>query len=330
MSKPRILSGMRPTGRLHIGHLLGALRNWAALQDSFDCFYMVADWHALMSEWKDPGKVKDYTLDNVADWIACGLDPERSTIFVQSDVPEHCELHLILSAITPISWLERCPTYKEQMVQLKEKDVANYAFLGYPVLQASDIMIYKGNAVPVGEDQLAHLELTREIARRFNGTYGEVFPEPQPMLTQTSRLQGLDGRKMSKSYGNTIDISDTPEDTTKKIRSMFTDPQRLRRTDPGRPEICNVHSYFGAFAPERCDPIAEQCRTATRGCTDCKAELAGIINAELAPIREKRAELLADPGRLRDILKTGARRAGEVAAATLEEVRTAVGWKQRC
>ena len=329
MSKQRILSGMRPTGRLHIGHLFGALSNWAALQDEYDCFYMIADWHALMSEWKNPGPIGENSLDNVADWLACGLDPDRSTIFVQSDVPYHSELHLVLSAITPITWLERCPTYKEQVQALAEKDVTNYAFLGYPVLQASDIALYKGNAVPVGEDQVAHLELTREILRRFNGLYGEVFPEPQPKLTQTSRLLGTDGRKMSKSYGNAIGLGDSPDDTTKKIKSMFTDPQRVKRNDPGRPEICNVHSYYEIISPEKAQTVAEECRAAKRGCTDCKAELAEDVNEYLAGIRETRRELLSDTDKLQDILDAGAARANDVASHTMDELRGALKWKKR-
>jgi len=320
---------MRPTGPLHIGHLFGALRNWAALQDSYECFYMVADWHALMSEWKDTTGIYDSSLDNVADWIACGLDPKRSTIFVQSDVPAHAELHLILSTITPVSWLERCPTYKEQLQALAEKDVTNYAFLGYPVLQAADILVYKANAVPVGEDQVAHLELTREIARRFNSLYGEIFPEPQPKLTETPRLLGLDGRKMSKSYGNAISLSDTPDQTTALVKGMFTDPERIKRTDLGRPEVCNVHRYYEIFAPRHAPLVADECRAAKRGCTDCKAELAGIVNEYLADIRRKRQEVLASPDTLRDILKAGSRHAAEVAGQTLDEVRRALKWKPR-
>lgn len=329
MAKRRILSGMRPTGPLHIGHLVGALSNWAAMQDEYECFYMVADWHALMSEWKDPSAVCGNTLDNMADWLACGLDPARSTIFVQSDVPQHTELHLILSTITPVSWLERCPTYKEQLLALAEKDVTNYAFLGYPVLQAADILVYKANAVPVGEDQVAHLELTREIARRFNSTYGETFPEPQPKLTETPRLLGTDGRKMSKSYDNAVALAYSPEETTAKIKSMFTDPQRIKRNDPGRPEVCNVHRYYEIFAPGLAATVAEECRNAQRGCTDCKAQLAGLVNDYLAPIREKRRALLADPDSLRGILKAGARHAAQVADQTLHEVRRALKWKER-
>jgi len=324
MAKKRILSGMRPTGRLHIGHLVGALANWRQLQDEFECYYMVADWHALISEYANPSRIPEYSLDNVADWLACGIDPEKSTIFVQSDVPEHTELHLILSCLTPIPWLERVPTYKEQLQQITDKDLTNYAFLGYPVLQAADILIYKASVVPVGEDQVAHLELTREITRRFNSLYGEVFPEPQPRLTEAARLLGLDGRKMSKSYGNTIDIGESPEDTRKKVMNMFTDPQRIRRTDPGRPEVCNVHSYFRAFAPDQVAEIDEGCRAARLGCVDCKKMLAGRLNSYLEPIRTKRSELLAEPEKLESILTSGCRKARAVAAETLNDARQAM------
>ena len=325
MARERILSGMRPTGPLHIGHLLGALSNWRELQDQYECYYMVADWHALMSEYAKPQAIPQNSIDNVVDWLACGIDPSRSTIFVQSDVPEHAELHLILSCLTPIPWLERVPTYKEQMQAITDKDLTNYAFLGYPVLQAADILIYKASVVPVGEDQVAHLELTREITRRFNSTYREVFPEPMPKLTQTPRLPGLDGRKMSKSYGNAVAIGEPPEETRRKIMSMFTDPQRLRRHDPGRPEICNVHTYYRTFAPERVAEIDEGCRTGALGCVDCKKELAERLNAYLQPIRTKRTELLARPGTVEDILKAGCKKARRVAAATLNEAREAMG-----
>jgi len=325
MAKQRILSGMRPTGPLHIGHLVGALLNWRDLQDDYECYYMIADWHALMSEYAGPGDIPDNAIDNVADWLACGIDPEKSTIFVQSDVPEHTELHMILSCITPLPWLERVPTYKQQLQEIKDKDLTNYAFLGYPVLQASDILIYKASVVPVGEDQVAHLELTREIARRFNNMYGEVFPEPQPKLTKAARLLGLDRRKMSKSYDNFISLGEAPEQTTKKVLSMFTDPQRQRRTDPGRPEICNIHDYYRVFAPDRAEAVADGCRKAEIGCVDCKKELAERLNQHLEPIRAKRNELLAHPGTIEDILTEGCKKARRVAAATLNEARQAMG-----
>jgi len=326
MGKKRILSGMRPTGPLHIGHVFGALENWRKLQDEYDCFYMVADWHALMSEYKDPSGIKEYSRDNAADWIACGLDPDQSTIFIQSEVPEHTELHVILSAVTPISWLERCPTYKEHLKELAQKEVNNYAFLGYPVLQAADILIYKANAVPVGEDQLPHLELTREICRRFNGLYGEVFPEPQAKLTPTPRILGLDRRKMSKSYGNFIGLSDTPDEIRKKVSGMITDPERIRLSDPGHPDICNVFSYWQLFAPERTDDIARQCREAEIGCTQDKKDLAEAIIAYLEPIQKKRAEILEDGTTLDGILKRGAEKARETALSTMAEVREAIGF----
>jgi len=331
-TKGRILSGMRPTGELHLGHVIGALRNWVELQSEYDCFYFVADHHALMSEYHRPEVIRESTLANVADWIACGVDPEQSTVFVQSHVPEHAELHLILSCITPLGWLERCPTYKEQLVELEKggKDVRNYAFLGYPVLQAADIVMYQANYVPVGEDQIPHLELTREIVRRFNGTFcppgKEIFPEPQAKLTAVPRLLGLDRRKMSKSYGNAIFLSDPAEEVAKKIATMYTDPKRIRRSDPGHPEECNVHDYYRAFAPERAGEVAEKCRSAAWGCTDCKKDLAATLNAFLEPVRTKRAELLGDKAGLEKILRAGNERARTVAAATMKQVRTAVGY----
>ncbi|MBI4712444.1 MAG: tryptophan--tRNA ligase [Planctomycetes bacterium] len=264
--KPRILSGMRPTGRLHLGHLVGALENWVALQKDYDCFYMVADWHALMSEYQDPSNIRQYSIDNVTDWLACGIDPAKSVVFIQSDVPEHTELHLVLSAITPLGWLERCPTYKEALEELKHKDITTYAFLGYPVLQAADILIYKANAVPVGEDQLPHLELTREIARRFNYLYcnsrnkAPLFPEPDAKLTRFPRLLGLDRRKMSKSYENAINLSDSTDEIKKKVQTMFTDPQRIKKTDPGHPSECNVYAYYKVFNPARTEAAPAETR----------------------------------------------------------------------
>jgi tryptophanyl-tRNA synthetase len=328
-TKGRILSGMRPTGDLHLGHVIGALRNWADMQADYDCFYFVADHHALMSEYGRPAVIRASTLSNVADWIACGVDPDRATIFVQSHVPEHAELHVILSCITPLGWLERCPTYKEQLVELEKggKDVRNYAFLGYPVLQAADIVIYKANFVPVGEDQLPHLELTREIVRRFNATFGrEVFPEPAAKLTAVPRLLGLDRRKMSKSYGNCIFLCDPPEAVAAKVATMYTDPKRIRRADPGHPEECNVHDYYRAFAPARAPEVAEKCRSAAWGCTDCKKDLAAVLNDFLAPIRARRTDLLADPAGLERILREGSERARQVAAETIREVKAAVGY----
>ena len=325
--KGRILSGMRPTGRLHLGHMVGALGNWVKLQDEYECFFMIADWHALMSEYENTQVIAEATRDNAVDWLAAGLDAEKSVIFVQSDVKEHAELHLILSCITPIGWLERCPTYKEQKQEIKDRDLNNYAFLGYPVLQAADIVLYKANVVPVGEDQLPHLELTREIVRRFNSIYGkEVFPEPQPKLTKSSKLLGLDRRKMSKSYGNAIPLSEEPEEIEKKVLSMITDPQRIRRTDPGRPDYCNVHSYYEAFAPEVAPEVARQCENAEVGCVDCKKRLAKILVEYLAGFRERRKRLMEDREKVDTILKQGAEKARAVAVQTLAEVRSALGF----
>ncbi len=327
MAKKRILSGMRPTGPLHIGHYFGALRNWIALQDEYDCFYMVADWHALTSEYKDASGLPGYVRDNVLDWLACGLDPERCTIFVQSEIPQHAELHLVLSCVTPLGWLERVPTYKDQVKQLAEKGVDNYAFLGYPVLQAADICLYKGDAVPVGEDQLPHLELTREIVRRFNHVVGrDVFPEPQPKLTSTPLMLGLDGRKMSKSYGNAIPLApEEPAEFRKKVLAMFTDPARKRRSDPGHPEICNVWSFHGLFGPaDRKAEIGKLCSTAAIGCTDCKTELHGRMESFFKPFWERRRELAARPGRVDEILAAGREKAGRIAAATMAEVKEAL------
>ncbi len=324
--RKRILSGMRPTGRLHLGNLVGALLNWRDLQDDYDCFYMVADYHALMSEYEHPQSLTENAREVLLDWLACGLDPERSVIFRQIDVPEHCELHLILSCYTPLGWLERCPTYKEQIKQLQNKDIQNYAFLGYPVLQTADITIYQADLVPVGDDQLPHLELAREVVRRFNHLVGaDLLVEPQPKLTQSPRLLGTDRRKMSKSYGNQIDIADDPETIAKKIQSMITDPKRIRKDDPGHPDACNVCDWYRTFAPDEAAEVAEKCTNATWGCTDCKRRLAEIVSEFLAEPRERRRVLEADPARLHAILEDGARKARETACETLDAVRAATG-----
>ena len=287
---------------------------------------MIADYHALMSEYASPAPIAKASREILIDFLSCGLDPERSVIFRQSDVPEHAELHLILSAYTPISWLERNPTYKEQMEQLKTKDIHNYAFLGYPVLQAADIVLYKADVVPVGEDQLPHLELAREVVRRFNSLVGRnVLVEPQAKLTESPRLLGTDRRKMSKSYGNQIDLADPPETIRKKVLSMITDPKRVRRDDPGHPEECNVCQYYRTFAPKEYDLVAERCRTAAWGCTDCKAHLADVLVELLAEPRTRRAELEAHPERLTELLAEGARRAQVAARETLEEVKSLTG-----
>jgi len=326
MKKGRILSGMRPTGRLHLGHLVGALENWAGLQDEYECFYMVADWHALMSEYEDSSSIAPNTREMVADWIGCGLDPERSTIFVQSRVPEHAELHLIFSCVTPLGWLERCPTYKEALEQIKDKDIRNYAFLGYPCLQAADILVYRANVVPVGDDQLPHVELTREVARRFNHLFAEVFPEPQGKLTQAPRLLGLDRRKMSKSYGNAIELADEDDVIRKKVRSMITDPARIRRSDPGHPEVCNVFDYYKVFAPDAVPCVDKECRNAERGCVDCKKELAEALVEKITPIRERRNAVLAEEGAVEDVLERGREVASQRARETMGKVRGAIGF----
>jgi tryptophanyl-tRNA synthetase len=324
--RKRILSGMRPTGRLHLGNLVGALWNWRMLQDEYDCFFMIADYHALMSEYEKPAGIRDNCREVLIDFIACGLDPGRSVIFRQSDVPEHAELHLILSCYTPISWLERNPTYKEQMEQLTSKDIHNYSFLGYPVLQTADIVIYRANLVPVGEDQLPHLELAREVVRRFNHLMGrEALVEPQAKLTASPRLLGLDRRKMSKSYGNQIDIADPPDVIRKKVMSMITDPLRIRVADPGHPEDCNVCQYYKVFDPSAHDDVADKCRNSKWGCTDCKRHLAEVLSTLLAEPRAKRAELEAHPEQLHAILAEGARKAQAAAREVLNDVKALTG-----
>ncbi|MGB9885923.1 MAG: tryptophan--tRNA ligase [Moorellales bacterium] len=323
----RILSGMRPTGRLHIGHLQ-VLKNWVALQEEYECFYMVADWHALTTAFDDPKELCQNTREMLLDWLAVGLDPERSVLFVQSRVKEHAELHLLLSMIVPQSWLERVPTYKEQIQQFREagKDITTYGFLGYPLLQAADILIYKADTVPVGEDQLPHLELCREIARRFNHLYGvRLFPEPQAKLAEVPLLPGVDGRKMSKSYGNEISLVASTEEIRRKVRMMITDPARIHPTDPGHPEVCIVDLYHRIYSPETVTEREEQCRGGRTGCVPCKRDLAEAIDRALAPIRERREELAARPGLVEEVAAAGAARARSLAANTLAEVREAMG-----
>ncbi len=325
MTKKRILSGMRPTGRLHLGHLVGALNNWVKLQDEYECFFMVADWHALMSEYENSKVIKEYIYDNVADWLAAGIDPGKSTVFIQSTIPEHLALFMAFSVLTPLGGLERCPTYKEQMRELKDRHISTYAFLGYPVLQAADISLYKAHAVPVGEDQIPHLELTREIIRKFNALYGDIFPEPQPLLTRVPRLLGLDGRKMSKSYNNFIALSDPPETIKKKTQGMFTDPRRIKKTDPGHPQECNVHRYYEIFFPEIKDEVARQCRNAETGCTECKKMLGERLVEFLAPLQEKRRMYADNKKKIEEILEQGREKAGALASKTMGEVRKAIG-----
>jgi len=325
MDKPRVLSGMRPTGRLHLGHLVGALENWVKLQDQYECFHCIVDWHALTTNYESTDDIRANIVDNAMDWLAAGLDPERSTLFVQSKVKEHAELHLLLSMIVPLGWLERVPTYKEQQQQMANRDLTNYGFLGYPVLQTADILVYKAQWVPVGEDQISHLELCREIARRFNALYGEVFPEPQPKTSRVPRLPGTDGRKMSKSYGNAVYLSDPEVEVRKKILTMVTDPARVRRSDPGNPDICPVFTLHKAFSTQATqDTAALECRRAGIGCIDCKSMLLGHLNPVLSPLHERRAHLAQKPERVTEILELGAEKARQVASATLQEVRDAV------
>jgi len=317
---------MRPTGRLHLGHLVGALRNWVDLQARYDCFYFVADWHALTSEYAAAAPLTDHALDNVTDWLAAGVDPERSTIFIQSLVPEHAELFLLLSMVVPIPWLERVPTYKEQREQLTHRDLSTLGFLGYPLLQTGDVALYDGRFVPVGEDQVPHLELGREVVRRFNQFFGETLVEAQPLLTPVPRLPGLDNRKMSKSYGNTIDLTDDAATVTKKVRSMYTDPARVRADIPGTVEGNPVFMYHDAFNPDTAEveDLKARDRAGTVGDVEVKTKLAAAINALLDPIRERRATALAKPGLLRDMLIDGSRAARGIAEATMDKVRRAV------
>ena len=327
MNQPRqfVLSGLRPTGRVHLGNYFGAVRNWVRLQDSYHCYYFVADWHALTSDYADPGRVRQATYDAVADWIAAGLDPEKSTIFVQSEIKEHAELHLLLSMVTPLPWLERVPTFKDQQDQLTDKDLNTYGFLGYPLLQTADIIVYRANFVPVGEDQASHLALSREIVRRFNNFYGDVFPEPQPLFTATPKVPGLDARKMSKSYNNTIGLTASADDIRALVMTMFTDPNRLRRKDPGNPDICNLFQFHKLFSDDATIArVDHECRTAQIGCVDDKKLLAEIMIEQLRPIREKRERIDADPSYVWDVLREGNRKARERAAETLEKVRAAM------
>ena len=323
--KKRILSGMRPTGPLHLGNYHGALDNWIAMQEEYDCFFFIADWHALTSDYENTGNISRFVQEMMIDWLSAGLSPEKCTLFVQSNVMEHAELFLLLSMITPVPWLERNPTYKDQIIQLENKDLSTFGFLGYPVLQAADIIMYKANGVPVGIDQVPHIEITREIARRFNYLYGKVFPEPDAILTKSSKILGLDRRKMSKSYNNAIYLSDSPKDIRAKVSTMITDPNRARRKDPGNPEICNVYEFHKLYSPPSVvDEINGQCRSAAIGCVDCKKIMAENLISALAPIRDKRKYFEERPEIVQEIIASGNQKAQAVAQQTMKEVRSAV------
>ena len=325
VDKKRIVSGMRPTGALHLGNLHGALANWIKMQDDYDCFFFIADWHALTSDYEDPGNIRGYSQEMMIDWLAAGLDPEKSTLFVQSAVNVHAELFLLLSMITPVPWLERNPTYKEQVEALKSKDLSTFGFLGYPVLQAADIIIYRANGVPVGIDQAPHIEITREIARRFNYLYGKVFPEPETILTEMSKILGLDRRKMSKSYNNAIFLSDPPDEIRKKVAQMITDPQRVKKTDPGDPEVCNVFTFHKMYSPsETVAEIDTACRKAEIGCVACKKIMAENLIQYLAPIREKIEHFRNNTDTVRHIIEAGNRKAAAEAEKTMAHVRNAL------
>lgn len=323
----RVLSGMRPTGKLHFGHYHGVLANWLKLQQDYECFFFVADWHALTTDYANPAGIKENTRQMVLDWMSVGIDPAKSTIFRQSSIKEHAELLVLLGMITPLPWLERNPTYKEQLQEIKDKDLHTYGFLGYPVLQTADIIIYKANKVPVGIDQAPHVELSREITRRFNNFYGEVFPEPETILTSAPKVLGTDGRKMSKSYNNSIFLSDPPAEVEKKILYMMTDTARKRRTDAGNPEVCPLYLTFHLlYSDDKTRAwVREGCTTASIGCTECKKAVIPEVLARLEPIRKKRAELERDPGALQGVLERGAQKAAGAAGATMKEVRRAIG-----
>ncbi len=321
----RILSGIQPSGRLHLGNLIGALANWVKLQDKYESFFMIADLHALTTGYMNTKQMKENIFQLAVDMVSSGLDPEKCTIFVQSDVPEHCELNLIFSMITPLAWLERVPTYKSKIDELKDVDLGTYGFLGYPVLQAADILIYKADVVPVGQDQLPHIELTREIARRFNNLYGEVFPEPKELMTEVPVMPGLDGRKMSKSYGNTIAISDPPDVIEKKVNSMVTDPARVRKSDPGHPEVCTVFAYHKIYSGGEIESIGNACRQAAIGCIECKKGLASKLVASLKDIYKKRLELEADRSIIEKMLAVGKEKASVIAKQTLLDAKKTMG-----
>ncbi len=315
---------MRPTGKLHLGNLLGALQNWVKLQDDYNCFFEVADWHALTTESRKTKEMATAAREMVVDWLVAGIDPKKSTVFIQSAVLEHAELHLLLSMITPIPWLERNPTYKSQINELKEKDLSNYGFLGYPVLQAADILLYKASVVPIGQDQLPHLEISREICRRFNNFYGEVFPEPQHVFTSVPALLGIDGRKMSKSYDNCINMSDTNEAVEKKIKKCYTDPKKIRMGDQGDPSGCPIFLLHNIYRKEQTTEIEAGCRSGALGCSDCKKALLEVLAPLFTGMENKRREILSKPDYVNDVINDGNKRAKAAAGKTMEEVRNAV------
>jgi tryptophanyl-tRNA synthetase len=330
LSKKRVLSGIQPSGKLHIGNLVGALQNWVKIQDQYECFYFIADWHALTSQYSDTSNLKEYTTDVLVNCLAAGLDPEKATIFQQSRVLEHAELHILLSMVTPLGWLERVPSFKEKQLEVKDKDLNTYGFLGYPLLQSADILIYRANYVPVGVDQMPHLEITREICRRFNNFYGEIFPEPEGLLTNFPKVPGTDGRKMSKTYNNCVFLSDSPEEVDKKIRTMTTDTQRIKRTDKGDPKLSPVFQLHKIFSSkEEQDEVADGCQTAAIGCIDCKKILIKNLFKVLEPIWERREHFLGKPDLLEDILNSGSVKAKQTAAKTMELVRKSIGLKSK-
>jgi tryptophanyl-tRNA synthetase len=323
--KKRILSGMRPTGPLHLGNLHGALANWVNMQEQYDCFFFIADWHALTSDYENTGHISEYARNMLLDWLSAGLLPDKSTLFIQSHIKEHAELFLVLSMITPVPWLERNPTYKDQIVQLSNKDLSTFGFLGYPVLQAADIIMYKAYGVPVGVDQVPHVEITREIARRFNHFYGEVFPEPESILTQTPKILGIDRRKMSKSYNNAIFLSDSPDEIAAKVAKMLTDPQRARKSDPGDPDSCNVYEFHKLYSDNQTvERINRECRTAEIGCVECKKIMARYLINALEPMREKRVYYETRPTLVDEIIVDGCEKARKVARKTMTEVKAAI------
>lgn len=323
--KIKIVSGIRPTGKLHLGHYHGVLKNWIRLQEDHTCFFFVADWHALTTEYEHPEVIQESTRDVLLDWLSVGLDPKKATVFVQSHVKEHAELHVLLSMITPLGWLERVPSYKEMKQELSNKDLSTYGFLGYPLLQAADVALYDGTRVPVGTDQVPHIELAREIVRRFNHLYGNTLIEAQPLLTESPKLLGLDRRKMSKSYNNSIYLSDSADEVQKKIKAAITDPARIRRNDPGNPELCVIYDYHKLHSStEEINRVDTECRWAKLGCVDDKKRMTEIINAFLDPFRKKREDFLKHPDYLDEVIQKGSLQAFEVAQKTMDRVRKAM------